>query len=229
MDRWSQELARGWTNSKLYGGKQDLKTLDERHAARNLNNCASVVFHVGHGEDNGWVNSINVGTLQRLRNTERLPVVLSAGSSTARFATLPPYEAYEDVHGAKHTGTNADETFLSPPPSSSPCARRSYNMTGLGELMVQRHLNGAVAYIGRNTDGQPYRLTLLERFVRALNKLLEPAQGNCWANAIDYYYESEHLGMIAPNADCYPASIFFQGMKYVVYRDLALSLPGASR
>ena len=140
-----------------------------------LNAGTSLVFHVGHGEDNGWVHSINVGTLSRLQNEDRLPVVLSAGCSTARFATLPPYEAYEDVHGAKHTGTNAGEVFSSPPPPPSPYARGKFNYTGLGELMVRRGMSGAVAYIGCNTGGQPCGLTLLEGFVRTLH---EPARAH---------------------------------------------------
>jgi hypothetical protein len=226
MDRWSQELPKGWASLKLYGGEQKSKTPDERHVTGVLNDGACVVFHVGHGEDNGWVNSINVGTLRRLRNADRLPVVLSAGCSTARFATLPPYEAYEDVHGAKHSGTNAGETFSSPPPPPSPYARGPYNLTGLGELMVRRGMNGAVAYIGCNTGGQPCGLTLLEGFAQALHKRHEPTLGDCWADAINYYYEAEHLGTIVPNADWYPASIFFQGMKYMLYGDPALSLPG---
>jgi hypothetical protein len=225
MDRWIQELPKGWKSSRLYGGGRKPTPSNERQVIGLLNEGASLVFHVGHGEDNGWVGSINVGTLRRLRNADRLPVVLSAGCSTARFATLPPYEAYEDIHGATHKGTNAGEVFSSPPPPPSPYARGVYNNTGLGELMVRRGANGAVAYIGCNTGGQPCGLTLLEGFVRALHDLPEPTLGDCWAGAINYYYEAEHLGTIVPNHDWYPPSIFFQGMKYMVYGDPALSLP----
>jgi Peptidase family C25 len=228
MDRWTQELPVGWNSSKLYSGGTRSAAPNEQHVAGLLNEGASLVFHVGHGEDNGWVHSINVGTLSRLRNAGRLPVVLSAGCSTARFATLPPYEPYEDFHGAKHTGTNAGEVFSSPPPSPSPYARGMYNHTGLGELMVRRGMSGAVAYIGCNTGGQPCGLTLLEGFVRTLRNLPEPTLGDCWVGAINYYYEAEHLGTIVPNHDWYPPSIFFQGMKYMVYGDPALALPGPS-
>ena len=86
--------------------------------------------------------------------------------------------------------------------------------------------SGAVAYIGCNTGGQPCGLSLLEGFVRTLHGLPEPTLGDCWAGAIDYYYEAEHLGTIVPNQDWYPPSIFFQGMKYMVFGDPALSLPG---
>jgi hypothetical protein len=48
------------------------------------------------------------------------------------------------------------------------------------------------------------------------------------AKSFLYHYEAEHLGTIVPNADWYPASIFFQGMKYRVYGDPALALPRPS-
>jgi hypothetical protein len=226
MDRWTQQLPKGWKSSKLYGGGPKPESPDDRHVTGLLNEGTSLVFHVGHGEDNGWVHSINVGTLPRLHNADRLPVVLSAGCSTARFATLPPYEPYEDIHGAKHKGTNAGEVFSSPPPAPSAYARGRYNNTGLGELIVRQRSSGAVAYIGCNTGGQPCGLTLLEGFVRSLHDLPLPTLGDCWAGAINYYYDAENLATIKPNNDWYPPSIFFQGMKYMVYGDPALSLPG---
>jgi hypothetical protein len=98
----------------------------------------------------------------------------------------------------------------------------------MGEAMVRRGLNGSVAYVGCNTGGQPCGVTLLEGFVKALRGSPEPTLGGCWASAIDYYYEAEHLATIKPNDDWYPPSIFFQGMKYMVYGDPALRLPGPS-
>jgi hypothetical protein len=43
--------------------------------------------------------------------------------------------------------------------------------------------------------------------------------------AVSYYYDLEGLATIKPNADWYPASIFFQAMKYMVYGDPSLKLP----
>ena len=80
-------------------------------------------------------------------------------------------------------GTDAGEVFTAPPPPPSPYARGPYNRTGLGEIMVRRGPNGAVAYIGCNTGGQPCGLTLLEGFVKALHDLPEPTLGDCWAQA----------------------------------------------
>ncbi len=229
MDRWAEKLPEGWKAAKLYGGTPKSPPADEHHVSMLLNEGASIVLHVGHGEGDGWAGSFHVGALRRLHNADRLPVVLSAGCSTAQFATLPPYEAYEDTHGNKHKGTNAGEHFHAPPPPPSPYARGPYNHTGLGEAMVRRGPSGAVAYIGCNTGGQPCGITLLEGFVGALRDLPEPTLGDCWVRAIDHYYSAEHLETIKPNDDWYPPSIFFQGMKYMVFGDPALRLPGAAR
>jgi hypothetical protein len=228
MNRWGNELPSGWKPVKLYGGDR-MRSTDERHIVTLLNAGSSLVLHVGHGEDNGWSGSIHVGALAHVRNADRLPVVISAGCSTARFSTLPPYEAYEDVHGEKHKGTNAGEEFRSPPAPPSPYARGPYNMTGMGEAMMRKGLSGSVAYIGCNTGGQPCGVTLLEGFVTALHEVRQPTLGDCWVRAIDYFYQNEHLATIKPNDDWYPPSIFFQGMKYMVYGDPALRLPGPRR
>jgi hypothetical protein len=225
MDHWAAELPRGWTAAKLYGGQPRSTPPNVRGVARLLNDGASLVIHVGHGDDNGWVGSFNVRGLGQLHNGDRLPIVISVGCSTARFATLPPYEAYEDVFGTQHQGTNSGEVFHVPPPPPSPYARGIYNQTGLGEQMVRRGPGGAVAYIGCNTGGQPCALGLVDGFVGALHDLTEPTLGDCWAGAIDHYYQAEHLDTIRPNDDWYPPSIFFQGMKYMVFGDPALHLP----
>jgi hypothetical protein len=226
MDRWGAELPKGWQPVKLYGGNPKSRSTDERHVVSLLNEGASLVVHVGHGEADGWSGSMHVGALAHVRNADRLPVVLSAGCSTARFATLPPYEAYEDIHGKVHKGTNAGEVFHEPPAPPSPYARGPFNTTGMGEAMVRKGLSGSVAYIGCNTGGQPCGVTLLEGFVTALDETQQPALGDCWADAIDYFYRKEHLAALKPNSDWYPPSIFFQGMKYMVYGDPALRLPG---
>ena len=49
--------------------------------------------------------------------------------------------------------------------------------------------------------------------------------GDCWGDAIRYYFEKEKLATLAPNADWYPPSVFFQGMKFMVFGDPSLRLP----
>ena len=48
----------------------------------------------------------SLNDLDLLTNTTTLPIIMSAGCSTAHFAPLPPYEAYVDVAGAEHAGTD---------------------------------------------------------------------------------------------------------------------------
>jgi hypothetical protein len=229
MERWAARLPAGWTATKLSGSPGAEAPPDERQVVALLNEGASLVVHAGHGHDDGWHGSLGTGALPQLHNADRLPVVLSAGCSTARFATLPPYEPYEDVQGARHAGTNAGEVFDAPPPPPAPYARGQDNRTGLGERLLRDGPGGAVAYIGCNTGSQPCALTLLDGFVRSVAERPEPTLGDCWNDAVVHYYEVEHLATIAPTADWYPASIFFQGMKFMVFGDPVLRLPGPSR
>jgi hypothetical protein len=45
------------------------------------------------------------------------------------------------------------------------------------------------------------------------------------AQAVAYYYEKERLAALKPTPDWYPASIFFQGMTFMLFGDPALRLP----
>jgi hypothetical protein len=160
--------------------------------------------------------------------------MLSAGCSTARFATLPPYEAYTDINGKDHAGTHAGEVFTEPPPPPAPYQKDAHNPTGLGEQLLRAGPNGAAAYIGCNTGSQPCGMTLLEGFVGALAG--KPGRdagtplrlGDCWNAAVNHYFDAQHLETIKPDADWYPPSIFFQGMKFMVFGDPSLLMPVAS-
>ena len=167
--------------------------------------------------------------LDRITNSARLPVIISAGCSTACFAPLPPYEPYVDIDGKEHAGTDHQEVFLAPPPPPAPYQRGRFNPTGLGEQILKRGSGGAVAYIGCNTGSQPCALTLVDGFVTALADAPSPRLGDCWAGAIRHYYEAEHLARLKPNADWYPPSIFFQGMKFMLFGDPSLRLPANAR
>jgi hypothetical protein len=53
-----------------------------------------------------------------------------------------------------------------------------------------------------------------------------PRLGDAWMAAIRHYHKKERLEQLKPNNDWYPPSIFFQGMKYMVFGDPSLRLPG---
>jgi hypothetical protein len=197
----------------------------EKNLLATLNAGASLVVHVGHGSESTWHGCFSVASLDKVKNADRLPLMISVGCSTSYFAPLPPYEAYVDIHGAEHTGTNHGEVFTAPPPPPAPYQKGKYNPTGLGEQVLKRGPNGAVAYIGCNTGSQPCALTLLDGFMNALHNSARPRIGDCWASAISYYYDKEGLARLTPNNDWYPPSIFFQGMKFMLFGDPTLPLP----
>ena len=190
-----------------------------------MNSGIGLAVHTGHGDPGSWQHCFNLKDLAKITNAGSLPVIISAGCSTAYFAPLPPYEPYVDVDGREHKGSDKKEVFTAPPPPPSPYQRGAYNQTGLGEQLLKRSANGAVAYIGCNTGSQPCGLTLVEGFVTALADSREPRLGDLWNSAIGYYYEHQHLETIKPNESWYPASIFFQGMKFMMFGDPSLRVP----
>jgi len=48
--------------------------------------------------------------------------------------------------------------------------------------------------------------------------------GEAWRKALAFYWEHEHLAELKPDADWYPPSIFFQGMKFLCFGDPTLRL-----
>jgi hypothetical protein len=190
-----------------------------------LNGGLALVVHAGHGQADAWEQCFSVRDLDRITNAAALPVFISAGCSTAYFAPLPPYEAYVDVDGKEHSGTDNHEVFTAPPPPPAPYQRGRFNPTGLGEQILKHGPNGGVAYIGCNTGSQPCALTLVEGFVNAVATAKEPRLGDCWVKAVNHYFDKEHLDTLKPNQDWYPPSIFFQGMKFMVFGDPSLRMP----
>ena len=219
-------LEPAWGVERMYyeGGAYGAAEPTEPRLVEMINAGVRLVLHAGHGNDDVWEHCLSVGSLERLTNAAMLPVMMSAGCSTARFATLPPYEAYEDAHGVRHAGTHHGEVFTGPPPAPACYARGEFNMTGLGERLVRAGEGGAVAYIGCNTGSQPCGLTLIDGFVDGLVTVEGARLGDCWAHAVAFYYEREGLATIVPTESWYPASVFFQGMKFMLFGDPSLPM-----
>ena len=233
MSGWIAKMPPGWTVSRYFyrDDKKGYNTPppDEAHVVDALNRGVALAVHVGHGSDNSWFKSFSTRSLNKLRDEDRLPVMLSVGCSTGNFAPLPPYAAYVDIEGREHAGTNHKEVFHSPPPPPAPFQRGKYNPTGLGEQVLKRGPGGAVVYIGCNTGAQPCAVTLAEGFVEAMQRSEQPLVGDCWASAIRYYYGKEKLAKLVPNNDWYPPSIFFQGMKFMFFGDPTLPFAHSAR
>jgi len=253
MDGFASLLGDDWAIEKRYWHDADTPEADrtpppsDEEVVALVNAGASLIVHSGHGADDRWDQSIGSWSIAKMTNAERAAILISAGCSTARFATLPPYEAYIDIHGVEHAGTNAGEVFTEPPPPPAPYQRGPHNPTGLGEQLLRAGPKGAVAYIGCNTGSQPCGMTLVEGFVKAIGeaiaRLPPPSEeggegvgrarerdedalrlGDAWNAAINHYFDANHLDTIVPDDGWYPASIFFQGMKFMLFGDPSLPI-----
>ena len=191
-----------------------------------LNEGAGLVIHTGHGSPDRWEQCFSSADIDQLTNATSLPVFVSAGCSTAHFAPLPPYEPYIDRDGKFHEGTDRGEKFTEPPLPPAPLQTGKVNPTCLGEALLKRADTGGVTYIGCNTGSQPFGLTLVDGFVRELAAAKAPRLGDCWNSAIRYYVEQQKLRDLKPTESWVPPSIFFQGMKFMVFGDPSLHLPG---
>ena len=228
MDGMAAWMPRYWAVERLFysdARRRSVRPASEAEVVGALNAGVDLMVHVGHGSDTQWIGCLSTRDLAKIKNADRLAVIMSAGCSTARFATLPPYEPYVDTSGVRHTGTDRGEVFRGPPPPPAPYQTGRLSAMGLGRQFVSSGPDGAVAYYGCNTGGQGCGVTLLEGFVHAWGQSPQPRLGDCWAGAVRYYYEKEKLATLKPNADWYPPSIFFQGMKYMLFGDPALELP----
>ena len=227
LDGVARELSPRWQVTKMYyanGYAQPTTPPTEAALYELLKTGVGLVLHTGHGQTNRWDHCCTVAGLTKLKNADRLPVLFSVGCSTAHFAPLAPYDAYTDTDGTPHVGTDHGEVFSDPPPAPS-AYQRQFNRTGLGEAAIVHGDNGAVAYIGCNTGSQPCAQTLLVGFTQALARADHPRLGDAWNSAVRYYHAKQRLAELQPTADWYPPSIFFQGMKFMVFGDPTLLMP----
>ena len=211
-----------WKPRQLYYGSKE--PASAANVVQLMNEGTRLIFHSGHGESNGWDQSFGVKHLGQLKNADKLPIILSAGCSTAYMATLPPYQGYVDVYGKEHLGSDAGEKFTAPPPPPAVYQKGKYNGTSLGEQLLRRSENGAIAYFGCNTGSQPCGLSLLEGFAQGIGPEKAATLGDAWQTAIRYYWTKERLADLKPTNDWYPPSIFFQGMKFMLFGDPSLPL-----
>ncbi len=213
----ARALPAGWEPERHFYGEAEP---DPVIIASLAGGGALIVAHAGHGSEAGWHGCLGIDALRQNSDSSRATVLLSAGCGTAVMATQAPYEAYTDVLGAEHPGTNAGEVFSCEPPPPA-CYQPKHNSTSFGEQSL-RIPGGAVAYFGCDTGSQPCALTLVGAFVEGLATQGPPRVGDLWRNAVAAYWERERLSEIVPTEDWYPASIFFQGMKFVLFGDPAL-------
>ncbi len=228
MKDFASKLGTSWNiKNYFYGPNRDTKILSptESNLIELFNSGAGFIVHAGHGRDDGWEECLSISAFNRIQNDDRLPIVISAGCSTARFSTLPPYEPYIDISGNEHVGTNFGEVFSEPPPAPQCYQPGKYNPTGLGEYLLRNGPHGAIAYIGCNTGSQPCGLRLIGGFAETYRESHQSRLGDCWRGAVKFYFHDQGLAQLQPNDDWYPPSIFFQAMKFMCFGDPTLPLP----
>ena len=52
----------------------------------------------------------------------------------------------------------------------------------------------------------------------------EATIGEHWCSAVRHYHQVERLDALVPTDDWYPPSIYFQGMKFIVFGDPTVRL-----
>lgn len=214
----------GWAvEQQFYGGEAKQPTPATTVAS--ILGGKELILHAGHGNSDVWDGCL--GPRERDALVAAAPAIFfSVGCGTAHFATEPPYGAYLDADGILHRGTVDGEVFTSEPPAPAALQPGRLNSTGLGERLLRLPRSGAVAYIGCNTGAQPCAMTLLDGFLQSVSTA-GPTVGSAWKDALAYYWQAEKLDELTPTEDWYPPSIFFQGMKFMLFGDPAVSIPRA--
>ena len=232
FDRIGERMA-GWALVRRYyadAGRDDgTGTPDSAAVQATIGEGVGVLFHAGHGDQSSWQHCVGGPQLEQIESAGRWPILISAGCSTAVFAPQAPYDAYLDIHGSLHEGTNAGEVFSAPPPPPACQQPTHLDPSSMGEHLVVGTEHGAVAYIGCATGSQPCALSLLDGFAQAIGAApAELTLGDAWRSAVEHYYTAERLEQLTPSESWYPPSIFFQGMKFVLFGDPSLPIPQAA-
>jgi hypothetical protein len=228
QDGWVDASARvgSWGDSLAAAGWEVDRQMKPTPASvlASLKKGTVLALHSGHGEAWGWDRCL--GPAEEKQLADAPPAILaSAGCGTAVVTVQPPYEAYLDVHGVLHKGTNNGEVFTAPPSPPAPLQPGRLERSSIAERLLRAPTGGAIAYVGCTTGSQPCALTLVEGLALFAAQGERRRLGDAWNFALARYWREERLAELKPTADWYPPSIFFQGMKFILLGDPSLPLP----
>lgn len=214
--------AAGFATTRRFFGDPDGEP-DRAFVAKAIAEGADFVFHLGHGSPSGWEHCFGAREIEASRAAHPA-LYFSVGCNTAEFCCEPPYGAYLDESGIVHRGTWNGELFRAPPPPPAALQPGPLNTTGAGETLMRLPTGGAIAYVGCDTGAQPCAVTLLEGFTTSLATRRDEPIGDAWREALAFYWKRERLADLKPDAGWYPPSVFFQGMKFLLFGDPTLRL-----
>jgi hypothetical protein len=227
FDDLARRLGPGWEVEPFYYGDdarpRTTPPPDAANLVRLLNSGAGLVAHVGHGSPEVWVDSFGPADFARLRNAGRLPIVISIGCDTAKFAPYAPYDAFLDERGHEHP--RGWDLARGPSPMPSPYQKGVFNRECLGKRMLRDGPGGAVAYIGCNVTSQSYGMTLLDAFIGAIASGREATLGGCWDASLEHYGREKALDRAGPGSGWGPLAEFQGGMRYTLFGDPSLPVP----
>jgi hypothetical protein len=245
LTRLAHALPPGWSAERFLfqDGNNAYKTPPPTDAAVTsaFNRGAGLIIHAGHGETDSWIGFpltyvvdgkkkvsevLSTRTLGEIHNSDRLPVVISIGCSTAYFAPLGPNEPYIDTAGRAHAGEAHKEVVTGPPPPPSPYQTGKLGKDSLGKQLLEDGPSGAVAYIGSDMVAQPMALSLLDGFMQMLRASPDPHVGDAWNAAVRHYRQVAGLEQMVTDGDWVKPATFAQAMKFNLFGDP--SLPMAS-
>ena len=156
----------GFTLHRLYSQpfndcKLATKSLCPENITDYINKGVGFASYIGHGSPLGWAipnGGYLLEEVDKLTNSDKLPVIFAVACSTGAFTTVPPITAYTDINGKTHSGTDNKEVFTSTPPQ--PACIQEKDLESMAEKMTVMKVTGAVAYAGSAITGHDESLDL---------------------------------------------------------------------
>jgi len=131
-----------------------------------INQGVGFLNHYGHGsiDDFAWV--YDKRHLLDLTNTDKLPVIFSAGCATAEFAPAPPWQDYVDIYDVFHPAhAPAPGEIVPAPKPIQPGAGAAHDCDREArpeDWLVYRD-SGAIAYLGSAGTANPGYPDILDK------------------------------------------------------------------
>lgn len=263
-NNWSDEVAASLTSAGIAVTKRYWDVANQQPAPgmpqtaiNDFNAGFGFANYIGHGAPEGWhclsLFHSDAGQptdlLRGLSNTDMWPVVFAASCDTGMFARMVPYNAYIDVNGTEHRGTNNGEIITqSPPPAPANIQEDNddhgalwggvvypFDIACLGEHFLHSYGDppgsaGAIAYLGERSGGQRYAPDL-DKFFFASFGTGQRVLGELWRSMVDQYYVEHNLGdsstwSFAPSS-WIEGHKFTEPMKFILFGDPSLRVGGA--